>query len=279
VQIESFEVKLMIKTAMNLINRFPIFQKPAYWLYIFARYMRNVFLGTGVRRFGLVPKRMSDRGQDRWIIDDVFRGKKGGYFIELGACDGFSDSNTYVLEKHFDWQGLLIEPNPAEFKKITETYRRTSTPVQLAVDPDGGQLEFLIDGQMSGLLVEEADNSRERRAEKIEGARKGGRVLVVEAVPLEEVFKRYNTPKVIDYMSLDVEGSETRIMRNFPFDQYVFLAMTIERPTPELNNILFSNGYHFVKNSLYDTFYIHESNPNFDTIKKDPFEQIPSKEF
>lgn len=101
----------------------------------------------------------------------------------------------------------------------------------------------------------------------------------METLPLAEVFDRYDAPKVIDYFSLDVEGSETRILRDFPFDRYCFLTLTVERPTPELNEILFANGYHFVRNSLYDTFYVHESLPGFDTLPRKPFEQLPSKAF
>lgn len=82
---------------------------------------------------------------------------------------------------------------------------------------------------------------------------------------------------MIDFFSFDVEGAETRILRNFPFDRWRFLALCIERPTPELNSLLFRNGYLSVRNSRYDTFYVHESLPASATIRRDPFEQIPAK--
>jgi hypothetical protein len=59
--------------------------------------------------------------------------------------------------------------------------------------------------------------------------------------------------------------------------------MTIERPTPELNKLLFDNGYVFVQNSKklnpFDTFYVHHSIEGFDSIIKEPFEQVPPKEW
>ncbi len=94
---------------------------------------------------------------------------------------------------------------------------------------------------------------------------------------LESVLDKNQAPKIIDYLSLDVEGAETEVLINFPFEKYTFLAMSIERPSPELNKLLFKNGYVFVKNFKVDTFYIHKSIENFKQIKKNDFEQLPPK--
>jgi FkbM family methyltransferase len=263
----------------KFIERYPVLQRPAYLAFAGAMSLKNIALGVGIRKFGYVPKRLSDRGQDRWVIDEVFHGKRNGYFVELGAHDGFSDSNTLVLEKRYGWSGLLIEPNPIDFAKITEVNNRTATPVPLAVDPEGGKLEFVRDGQLSGLITPDSDNGSEMRVGEIKRARATGLVRTVKAVPLERVLDKYDAPPVIDYFSLDVEGSETRILRSFPFERYTFLSMTIERPTVELNELLFSKGYHFVRNALYDTFYVHETVPNFSEIRCQPFVQLPSKKF
>lgn len=269
----------MKQNIADLIERFPVLQKPAYLTYIGLDVTKNIVLRNLVHHFGYLPKWVSDRGQDKWVINEVFNGKRGGFFVELGAADGFSDSNTFALEKHFGWSGLLIEPNPVNHVKIKERHRRTATAVPYAVDPEGGKLEFMVDGQLSSLLVDEADNMTPRRAAKVARYREQGKVVTVEALPLEGIFDKFGAPADIDYFSLDVEGSETRILRNFPFDRYRFLSLTIERPTPELNEILFRNGYHFVRNSLYDTFYVHESNPRFAQIRKEPFKQLPAKKF
>ena len=68
---------------------------------------------------------------------------------------------------------------------------------------------------------------------------------------LEYILDKFNAPKIIDYLSLDVEGSELRILKNFPFNKYTFLALTIERPPIELEEILFKNGYVFVKHNTF----------------------------
>jgi FkbM family methyltransferase len=240
---------------------------------------KNFCLEIAVRKFAYLPRTLSDRGQDQWVINEVFSGKTEGFFLELGAADGFSESNTYVLEKRYHWRGICIEPHPVLFDEMVNKYKRTCLCVPCAVDAIPGSVEFVMAGQTSGLIADEADNNPARRAAVIEAARTKGKVLTVEALPLADVLEKYDAPSVIDYFSFDVEGLETRILRDFPFDRYVFLALTIERPTPELNEILFRHGYHFVRNSLYDTFYVHESLPNLEQIKRLPFEQLPSKDF
>ena len=94
-----------------------------------------------------------------------------------------------------------------------------------------------------------------------------------------------NSPKIIDYLSLDVEGAETRILERFPFDKYTFLTLTIERPTLKLEKLLFQNGYVFVKKSkkngkdTFDSFYVHKSIPNYDNIKKEKYSPTPRKDW
>lgn len=263
----------------NLFERSPAARRFAYAIWVVMMKSKNVILDFAIRRLGYLPYSLSDRGQDKWIFREVFPGKTGGFFLELGAADGFSESNTYVLEKRYGWTGLCIEPHPVLYDALVNKYKRRCTCVPYAVDSEPGQVEFVLSGQTSGVISDESDNSPDKRPDLVETARAEGRVRVVEALPLADLLAKYDAPHVIDYFSFDVEGLETRILRNFPFDRYRFLAITVERPTPELNEILFRNGYKFVRNSLYDSFYVHESIPNLESIRREPFEQLPVKNF
>ena len=103
------------------------------------------------------------------------------------------------------------------------------------------------------------------------------KIINLTTITFQQLLDNYNAPNVIDYLSLDIEGAEERVFRNFPFDKYKFLCMTIERPTPVLNKTLLSNGYVFVKNYKVDTFYIHSSIKNQVNFKLGEFEQVPLK--
>ena len=220
----------------------------------------------------------SQKGQDEWVIQDVFKGKRCGYFVDLGASGGIIGSNTYALETEYEWKGICIEPNPTFFKELKGN--RQCLLLNKAVDFTNHRIEFLFEGMaLGGIVDRDTDNNFQHRSKLIREARARKGVMFMETVTLEQVLEEANAPHVIDFLSLDVEGSETRILRDFPFEEYTFLAMAIERPTEELNQILFANGYVFVKNQTMDTFYVHESIPNLKEIKKEPFSQIPKKDW
>ena len=99
----------------------------------------------------------------------------------------------------------------------------------------------------------------------------------MDAVLLQDILDKHNTPKEIDYWSLDIEGAEERVISSFDFSKYAFGCITIERPTPLCNKILQNAGYVFVKNCKFDSFYV--SLKYSKGLKLQPFEQIPKKDW
>ena len=165
----------------------------------------------------------SQKGQDYWIINDVFFGKKDGYFVEMGATNGIYVSNTLILERDYGWDGICIEPAPSDFSDLKNN--RRCTCVNKCVDETEGEVEFLLAGEVGSIIDEETDNSYEKRKDKIDSLKEKGRVIKIETVTLEKLLDECDAPSVIDYFSLDVEGAETRILRKFNFDKYIFSAL------------------------------------------------------
>ena len=80
-------------------------------------------------------------------------------------------------------------------------------------------------------------------------------------VTLKDIFERFHTPSVIDYLSLDVEGAETFVMESFPFDRYRINALSVERADKKLCGMLQDNGYVQLKSlkSWGETLWVHSS--------------------
>ncbi len=220
----------------------------------------------------------SQIGQDKWVVEEIFNYARNGFFLELGASDGVIFSNTYVLEKELGWNGICIEPNPEFYKQLV--FNRDSILVNDCVDHSNHTITFKIGKSskkrkmlLGGIIDKDTDNAND--SDNLDELKKSGLAITMTTKTLEQILDENNAPRVIDYFSFDVEGAETRILRNFPFEKYTFLAISIERPTPELNKILFKNGYVFVKNNKWDTYYVHKSISNFDSIHKEPFVQHP----
>ena len=202
---------------------------------------------------GYHPRSLGYESQDRVVIEELFKRKRGGFFVDAGAADGFSGSNTWVLENHYGWRGICIEPNERAFQRLQKT--RACCCVNACLNTLAGEVEFVDDGEHSGIVADDTDNNPHLRT-WLAGA-SSERKAARPAETLEDVLARCEAPAVIDYLSLDVEGAELRVLGSFPFDRYTFLAMTVERVSEALHGVLTQNDYVFVRNLLTDSLYLH----------------------
>lgn len=230
---------------------------------LFFLFGANIFFGS--------------KDQDKWVVKDIFKFRKKGYFVDLAATDGFHQNNTFFLEKRLKWKGICIEPNKFFYNKLIK--RRKAKCFCEIITNKKIKVDYLINGGVGGIIGDQFDNNIKKREKLIKKAKIKNRVERRNTKSLYNILKIAKAPKVIDYLSLDVEGAEFEVLRNFPFNKYTFLSMTIERPPKELNKILFKNGYIFVKNYKVDTFYIHKSLKKSVNIKYEKFHQIGKKKW
>tara|TARA_A100001015_G_scaffold201492_1_gene224915 strand:- start:488 stop:1273 length:786 start_codon:yes stop_codon:yes gene_type:complete len=217
----------------------------------------------------------SSKSQDKWIVKEIFNYKKNGYFLDLAATNGISENNTFYLEKRLNWNGICIEPNKKFFKKLRK--RRKVKCLCEVVGHESEEIDFLSLGGTGGIIGDEYDNNFLKREKRIKKAITENKIEKRNSRSLVSILDEINAPKIIDYFSLDIEGAEEIVLKNFPFEKYKFLALTIERPSPLINQLLKKNNYTFVKNFKVDGFYIHESIKNKVNLKFEKFYQIEKK--
>lgn len=192
----------------------------------------------------------SQAGQDFWLVGEVFCQKRSGFFVDVGAHDGIRFSNTCYLERVLGWQGICIEAQPDTFQQLRRN--RSCKCVQACVDREIGMVEYAPRGMVAGIISAETDNAS--------FGDEGEDVLQLPTQTLESILDAQGAPQVIDYLSVDTEGAEERVLSSFDFGRYRFRAMTIERPNKTLMSLLERHGYMVVKIIPgLDTFLIHES--------------------
>lgn len=197
----------------------------------------HVFYGSTDHVVSLLPKDQiwfSQARQEEAILK-MLGSNKGGFFVDLAANDATVLSNTYILERDYHWTGICIEPNPMYWYNLTH-YRPNCQLVGAVVGAKRmDKVDFLFTaGDHGGIVGTNFDNS---------GLKWKRQSQVEYTVTLLEILERYNAPKVIDYLSLDVEGAEEFILQHFPLSNYKIRAMTIERPNDGLRKILEMHGY------------------------------------
>jgi len=185
----------------------------------------------------------SQAGQDRWLEENVFRGKRNGVFAEVGAFDGISGSNTWFFETFRAWRGLLIEPSP-HWAATCRSHRDVPC-IQAAAGGEVRSARFLeVERgytQMGG-LVESYDEGLMARVKQ--DPRYEGREIEVAVRPLGDMLIEHGMTQ-IDYLSLDVEGAETEVLHAFPFDRIAVTAWSVENhgDKPEIAAIMECAGY------------------------------------
>ncbi|MDR9365302.1 MAG: FkbM family methyltransferase [Balneolaceae bacterium] len=191
---------------------------------------------------------ISQAGQDFWVYGEAFNEKENGYFVDIGAFDGLHISNSYLLETDYNWSGICIEANPKQFHDLKKN--RNVTCLNVCLDQQEGEVEFIQRHVMSGIIDDDLDNTASDDLK--------GEVISIHTTTLRKVLKENNAPKVIDYLSIDVEGAEERILSEFDFNEYKFRSITIERPSDKLRSIFEDNDYCLIKEIPgLDCFYIH----------------------
>jgi len=206
----------------------------------------------------------SQFGQDEFVVD-VLRGMRNGYFIESGAFDGIQGSNTLWLEKSFGWNGICIEPNDAEFLRLKKN--RNCHCVNACLYDRETHIEFLENGRSGGGILSEyhpAQLEYVRSAYKVALNSSGIPITTTKATrTIGSILKEYEAPPIIDYWSLDTEGSEFSILRSFPFEQYAIRLLTIEHcwlPNRErIQTFLEKRGYLRINTLVIDDCYASSS--------------------
>jgi len=174
--------------------------------------------------------------QDQWL-SGLFGAAYKGFYLDIGAHDGYILSNTEKLDEQ-GWKGVCVEPLPHNF-----TLRTCDLHVTVLTNKTGDSVTFKDctldgtdggDGGLSGIQgigTYSGTNSRDKCVDKQFTTQSTSDFLA--STP--------GIPAVIDYVSLDVEGAEEMVVSTFPFDRHCVRAWTIERPSEAITSILSSH--------------------------------------
>mgnify|MGYP000300740323 CR=1 FL=1 len=200
--------------------------------------------------------------QDLWVLY-MLNEKREGYFVEFGACDGKLLSNTLLLEKQYGWKGILAEPNPVWHSALAENRAcHVSSKCVFSHSGDIKAFENVVSrpelSRMVDVIPDDVHEKNGNRAEK--------QTVEVDTVSLLDLLAQYDAPKVVDYLSIDTEGSEFEILKCFDFDAYRFRLVSVEHAgesdkRDSICSLLEENGYERWRPELtrWDDWYVDKS--------------------
>ena len=184
----------------------------------------------------------SQLGQDLWVLEQL-GWKRDGFFVEFGATDGVLLSNSWLLEKHFGWRGICAEPNPKLFERLQQNRSCTLSPACVYRN-SGERMRFVLADAYGGL---EELAGEDQHADKRNAYAAVGDVIEVTTISLMDLLDQQAAPAVIDYLSIDTEGSELAILEGIDWSRYQFRCITVEHNFTEqrqgIQALLEAQGY------------------------------------
>lgn len=206
----------------------------------------------------------------QWKIDqqiEKYVNFDGGYYVELGAVDGIGLSNTLYFERSRNWSGLLVEPVPHNFLKCLANRPAAKNKIFcnacVGFEYKEKFVEMIYSHYMSTAIGLDSD-IEDPHAHAESGKNYLGTtdekifIFGASAIPLNDLLQGAQAPKVIDFLSLDVEGAELEVLKGIDHSTYQFKIMCVESRDPvRITNYLSTFGYEYLEQiSPHDYLYI-----------------------
>lgn len=190
--------------------------------------------------------RPSQLGQDDKCLD-FLKGKREGYFVDIGAFDGLDLSNTKKLEYEYGWKGICVEPIK-EMYEICKDNRPNSICINKCIYDENTSVNFNIVGKDDYSMLSGISNNGTE---------------IIDAITFTKLLDEADAPKIMDFLSLDTEGSELKILQSLDHSKYKFRFITVEHNYNTdvrkcIRDELLNNGYKFYGVNQWDDMYIRD---------------------
>jgi FkbM family methyltransferase len=204
-----------------------------------------------------MPNWSSQLGQDKFVIEEIFKNKKNGTFVEVGAHDGEFLSNTKSLEKYFSWTGVCVEPSRMSSDLVK---RRKSKVFNVCVGPVEFENQIVRFRESSSAEISETIfkdlYEPPHYAKKLETKKDKYWDRLKKCKTLDSILDESNLNN-IDYISIDIQGSEWLAIKDFPFNKWNVGVFTIandmyvggrkEENRNKTKSLMEDNGYELKK--------------------------------
>ena len=217
------------------------------------------------KRFtGNKPPVGSSSDEDLTVYANFFENRRGGVYVEMGAFDGVSESNTLFFARCLGWTGVLAEASPPSFRHLVNGGARPeSERVLLAPScaSDAGEaIDMLAVPFTSASVVSDVNVGEAGRP-----------VARVHCGPLTPYLADLGVTHV-DFFSLDVEGAEFRVLSTLDLDRIrvdVIIAESLNRDCGKIcphreavRGLLRARNYTLIEGAIpRSDLFVHPSIP------------------
>lgn len=178
------------------------------------------------------------------------------FFVDVGAYDGLTVSNTAYMEMDLNWSGICIEPNPMPFKKLQSN--RKSKNYNCCISENDCEIDFIcVDGyaEMLSCITDKCSEEHMLRI-KNEIQKHGGsyKNIKIKSKTLNDIFEE-NLLHEIQYLSIDTEGTELLVLKSLNFKNYKVNIISIENNNNSAGQYILDQGYSYITTVCGDAIF------------------------
>lgn len=199
---------------------------------------------VNITKAEIKQKSKSQQGEDFELLQS-FRGLCNGTYIEMGALNGVRYSNSFLFQKLFGFQGLLVELSPDFYQKAVKNRPNELAVVNAAVCREPGTLHWVSakkgNGAVNGVWEFASQDYRDMWWKKVQDP---ATLPTIQCSPLATIMDQHlaHQPRVattlnndqayyyFDFFSLDVEGAEWSVLQSIDWDRTAFGILFFETP-------------------------------------------------
>lgn len=175
--------------------------------------------------------------QDFYLEHTIFKGYTNGVYVDVGAHDGVTFSNSLYFDKYKHWKGICVEPLPEVYEKLCKS-RNNSINLNLAIDNKNDIVDFVSNCGYTEMLsgihahLDTRHISRINRENNLTGSKTN--IIKVKTKPLKDIFLEHDINHV-NYLSIDVEGAEKQVIESIDFNKVFIDVIGFENNYPDVS--------------------------------------------
>lgn len=202
--------------------------------------------------------------QDEFVHKFLFPNTRNGFFVDVGAHDGITGSNSFFFEKELGWSGICIEPILERYVELVKN--RDCYCLNACVYNEVKRLSFTQNVGYTEMLSGITDAYDSRHVSRIEREQKteGGQSIECKksAYTLNGILALHGV-QGIDYLSIDTEGSEYNVLLGLDFNKYLVKVISVENNYPDdflkIDALLKANNFSHVATLAGDEMYVNNT--------------------
>ena len=180
------------------------------------------------------------------LVANIFKDNNDGFYVDIGCGHPIKNNNTYLLNKR-GWKGINIDLDEENID-LFNIYRKKDENINIAVSNDNKEVDLYFYHSKSAIntISKEAANYQKAKVSSVKKVKS----KTLNEILINSKFKDIQ----IDFLSIDVEGSELLVLKNFDFKKYSPKVIVVEYldlslPKLEIKNLNIKN---IINSQLYN---------------------------